>query len=428
MVLRVYPVYAESILVRYIISIIDTTEKHEAQVALNNALINVQKANEAKKEFLSHMSHELKTPINSIIGMTQIASKSLTDRIKVENCLNKINIASNSLLDLINNILNLAKLDNDKIILIREPFHLHNTLIYISTLMHSQAEINNQEFKIELNDVKDEYIIGDKLRLVQILNNCISNSLKFTPSGGKISLQIKEIDRYTNKVVYCFNIIDNGKGMSEDYIERIFIPFDQEDSSIAQIYGGTGLGMAITKNLVELMGGTIDIKSKIGVGTSVSMNITFDLPETGLEPVLSGKKNSNLNSPSSSGKRVLVVEDNEINLEITCEFLKYMNMSVEAASTGLEALALFKASEPGHYDAILMDLQMPGLNGYDTTKAIRSSSHRDANRVCIIAMTADNFADDRSSLECGMNYHIAKPIDIDKLNLILHSLVLKEEI
>ncbi|MDF2885588.1 MAG: hypothetical protein K0R54_6164 [Clostridiaceae bacterium] len=216
--------------------------------------------------------------------------------------------------------------------------------------------------------------------------------------------------------------------MSEDYIERIFIPFDQEDSSIAQIYGGTGLGMAITKNLVELMGGTIDIKSKIGVGTSVSMNITFDLPETGLEPVLSGKKNSNLNSPSSSGKRVLVVEDNEINLEITCEFLKYMNMSVEAASTGLEALALFKASEPGHYDAILMDLQMPGLNGYDTTKAIRSSSHRDANRVCIIAMTADNFADDRSSLECGMNYHIAKPIDIDKLNLILHSLVLKEEI
>ncbi|MDF2885589.1 MAG: rpfC 1 [Clostridiaceae bacterium] len=149
MVLRVYPVYAESILVRYIISIIDTTEKHEAQVALNNALINVQKANEAKKEFLSHMSHELKTPINSIIGMTQIASKSLTDRIKVENCLNKINIASNSLLDLINNILNLAKLDNDKIILIREPFHLHNTLIYISTLMHSQAEINNQEFKIQ---------------------------------------------------------------------------------------------------------------------------------------------------------------------------------------------------------------------------------------------------------------------------------------
>jgi PAS domain S-box-containing protein len=427
MLIRNYPAFNHNHLVRYIISIVDVTEKYKAQEALKEASMNAQKANEAKKEFLSHMSHELKTPINAIVGMAQIATKSLTDPVKVENCLNKIDTASSSLLDLINNILTLAKLDSDKILLIREPINLHNSLNYVSSIMNSQAEVNNQVYNMILHNINEEYVIGDELRLMQILNNCLSNSLKFTPSGGIITLEVSELSRSSNKVVYRFIVTDNGKGMSVDYMERIFIPFEQEDSSIAQIYGGTGLGMSISKNLVDLMGGTIHVSSKVGIGTCVTIDIGFDLLSPDTEQLIPEQSNPNFTTYNSSGKRVLVVEDNEINLEITCEFLKYINISVEAASNGQDAITLFNASEPGYYDAILMDLQMPGLNGYDTTKAIRNSSHPDASNVCIIAMTADNFADDRSSLDCGMNYHITKPIDIDKLNLILHNTVLKEE-
>ncbi|MDF2945162.1 MAG: hybrid sensor histidine kinase/response regulator [Herbinix sp.] len=429
MTMRIYPANNYNNVFRYIISIVDATKEKEAQLVINEALINVQKANEAKKDFLSHMSHELKTPINAIVGMAQIASKSLNDNEKVENCLTKINFASKSLLEIINNILDIAKYDNDKIILVNEPLHLSSFISSFSSLMNSQAEVNNQEYNLIVNNLKDEYVIGDSLRLMQILGNCLSNSFKFTPSNGKITLEVTEISRQTNKVYYRFIISDNGKGMNEDYIERIFIPFEQEDSTIAKNYGGTGLGMSITKNLIVLMGGTIHVESKKTTGTTITIDLPFDfMEEPSTEELIPDASNYNNTEVVGKQKRVLVVEDNEINLEITSEFLNYIKINVVTALNGYEALNLFEDSQEGYFDAILMDIHMPRLNGYETAKAIRSSAHPDANKVCIIAMTADNYADNQSILDCGMNYHIAKPIDIGTFNLLLQNAISEEEI
>ncbi len=426
--MRVYPVYKRNNIIRYICCTTDLTKEKQTQKAIEEAFLNVQKANEAKKEFLSHMSHELKTPINAIIGMTQIASNSLVDTEKVSICLEKINFSSKKLLTLINNILDISKLDSDKLILANEPFCLSEILIPFTSMMNTQAELNHQEFNFFIKQMEDDYLIGDSLRLLQIFENCISNSMKFTPPGGTILFEVTEQGRYlqTNQVRYQFIISDTGKGMKKEYLEHLFIPFDQEDNTVFKNYGGTGLGMSIVKNLIQLMDGTIQVTSKINAGTKITIELTFLLAHGKSKQTEAKDIKVSPNEYNCKGKRILVVEDNEINLEITCEFLKYINAEFETATNGFDAIKLFEASKTGYYDIILMDVQMPGLNGYETTKLLRSSIHPDAKSICIIAMTADDFSDDQSSFDCGMNYHITKPIVIDELYCLIKTISTEE--
>lgn len=429
LIFRVYPVYHWNNVIRYIICISDLTKEKQSQQLLKEALLNAQKANEAKKDFLSHMSHEIKTPINAIMGMTQIAANSLEDKGKVEKCLDKISEASGNLIAIVNNILEMAKIDSNNIMIASEQFSLLEFLNNFTEMISSQAELNHLRFDLKISNLSINYLLGDALRLSQVLSNCISNSLKFTQAGGSIKLVVTEGERYGNKVLYRFAIIDNGKGMSEEYVNRIFIPFEQEDSSIAQKYGGSGLGMSITKNIVTLMEGNINVKSKPGTGTTITIDLPFYIPENLIlteETEVPMNEIKPLPVYDFSGYRILVVEDNEINLEIACEYLKFTKVSVDTAHSGLEAVKIFETSAESYYDLILMDIQMPDLNGYETTKRIRKSSHPNAKEICIAAMSADSYTEDIAlTLESGMNYHIAKPIDINDFFHILDKILNK---
>lgn len=424
--LRINRVFIKHNAERYIISIMDITREKQAQKALVEALINQQKESEAKKVFLSHMSHELKTPINGINGMAQMALNSMDDRGKTENYLQKISDSSGKLLTMINNILDISRIDKDKLLLFNEPFHIREALTAFSSIMHSQAELNYQEYTFSMNNIAEEYLVGDCMRLIQILENCVSNSIKFTPMGGRIRLEVTELERHANRVLFGFVITDTGKGMSEEYLKHIYEPFEQEDNSIFKKYGGTGIGMSIVKDLVDLMGGTIQVSSKVNAGTAITIRIAFRLNvnQTGPEePEAAGEKPVHYDC---RGKRILVVEDNEINQEITRGLLNNINLEVETAADGYEALRLFESSEKGYYCAVLMDLQMPEPDGYQTAKAIRSSLHPDSDRICIIALTADDFSDSQLSLDSGMNYHFTKAVHMDKLYELLQTLILKK--
>ena len=376
-------------------------------------LLDVQKANEAKKEFISHISHELKTPINAIIGMIQIASLSLQDCEKAKGYLTKINITSNNLLNLINNILDVSNVDSDKLILTKEPFYFSEVLTLFSSMMNAQAELSNQDFVFIMDKIEDDYLLGDSLRLNQIFGNCLSNSFKFTPPGGKIKLEVSEIEKHANNALFRFIISDTGKGMSEEYIEHMFNPFEQEDNTISRNYGGTGLGMSIAKNLLSLMGGNISVTSKVNVGTIITIDIKFDIYKDTQEQTVEKEREADFTLSHSAEKRVLVVEDNLINSEITCSLLKLIKVEVESAMDGYEAIKLFENSKTGYYDVILMDLHMPELNGYETTKAIRKSVHPDAKNIYIIMMSADSIEQNISNMEYGINDYITKPINIE---------------
>ena len=426
LIIRIYPVYNKQILDRYIISISDITTEKQTQQVLRDALMNARQANEAKKEFLSHMSHELRTPLNAINGMAQIAISSMEDRHKVESCLHKISDSSQKLISLVSNILDMSKIDSNKLILNQEQFLLDHILYELSDLMCTQAEMNRLKFNLVLKKLEHNHLVGDPLRLNQIISNCISNSLKFTPAGGYIRLEAEEQGVYGNKAMFCFTITDTGKGMSEEFIERLFIPYEQEDSSITRKYGGTGLGMSITKNLVSLMSGSIQVSSKLGQGTVITILIPFEIYEdaSAYPKKLSVPKQREYDF---TGCNALVAEDNEVNKEIINEFLKYARIRVDSAECGREAYDKFITSAPGYYKMIFMDIQMPDQTGYETAAQIRASQHPDAKEICIIAMSADAYPEDvTKSLEGGMNYHIAKPLDMEQLYQLIDQILIKK--
>ncbi len=419
LVIRLYPVMRNHKVTRYITCIKDKTEEYNTHTSILEALETSQKANEAKKEYLSHISHELKTPIHNIIGITEIAMNSISDTNKVMNCLKKLHFSSNSLLSLINNILDMAKVDSNKLILINEPFYLKKVINEFSFVISSLAEIKNVEYKLIIHPSAHDYLVGDSLRITQILGNCLSNSIKFTPSGGMVTLEVRELEYTSKGSLFRFQITDNGRGMEEDYINRIFEPFDQENYMIGTKFGGSGLGMSITKTLVDLMGGTILVNSKVGEGTEITIDLLLIAADS---PVSDTEESSPKAEYDFAGMRVLVVEDNEINLEIVTEDLKSMNIQVETAANGNTAVELFQASEEGYYNMILMDIHLPDLSGYEASSLIRSSHHPDADQITIIAMTADNFINDFSYIQSGINYHISKPIDLNKLYSIVNSI------
>ncbi len=425
LVIRFYPVTRNNKIYRYITCIHDGSKEYQAQEALKVALQSSTKANEAKKEYIYHLSHELKTPINSMLGITQLALASISDTHKIRHYLETLHYSANNMLDLTNNILDMAKIDSNKLILNKKPFSMLKTISMFSSLISSQAELKNVRYKLTFHPASHDYLVGDSLRILQIIGNCLSNSIKFTPSGGLITFEIREIEYTAEECLYRFQITDTGRGMDEAYINRIFEPFDQENQEIGIKYGGTGLGMSITKTLLELMGGVIHINSRLVEGTTVTIDIPLAIAAGPLCVT-----EANLSLPSVeydfTGMCVLIVEDNEINLEIVTEYLHRVNVRVEAVTNGNSAIERFKASEEGYYDMILMDVHMPDISGYEVSRRIRSMKKPDADRIVIVTMTADNYNPHHSYGASDINYHLSKPIDPNKLYSLINATWLKK--
>lgn len=534
---------------RFTIVISDQTEVMRHQQALSGALESAHAASEAKSSFLSHMSHEIRTPMNAIIGMTTIALSRINDQVRVQDCLGKISESSRHLLGLINDVLDMSKIESGKLALAHENFNLHQAIANITSIVRPQALNRKQNFDILLEDVDEENLVGDAMRLNQVLLNILSNALKFTPEEGNITMRIKQLEKKNNKVRIRFTISDTGIGMSPEHLDRLYRPFEQATAATAAKYGGTGLGMPITANLVNMMGGTINVSSKEGAGTTFFIEFPFGLSgEASFEPdslpplkilvvdddegtcehacllleqmglktsrALSGEeavkmaitahelqngfdiclidwKMPGMNGGETarsirqavhndlliiivssydwasiedearrcgvddfmpkplfastlhetivtatrklgacggaqarqdqeeydfSGRRVLLVEDNEFNREIGQEFLEMVNVEVDIAENGKEAVDKMTNSAEGYYDLILMDVQMPVMDGYEATRTIRASSHPEAQTIGIVAMTANAFTEDVArAVASGMNGHLPKPIDVNEL-------------
>ena len=409
---------------KLIIILSDRTADIQSETALKDAMESALAANKAKSVFLSNMSHDIRTPMNAILGFTELIKRDAENGGKVLEYTDKISASGQHLLGLINDILDMSKIENGKFVLNIQKFNLAQFVDELDAMMRPQAEKKNQSFEIT-SKFKQDCLIGDKLRINQILINILSNAIKYTPEGGKISMDISELPKINANFAHLkFTVTDNGIGMSEEYRENLFKPFTREISSTVNAIQGTGLGMAITKNLVDLMGGTITVKSKQGVGSTFTVELELRLDDTVKETVRATPEKQNESQNALEGKRFLAAEDNELNSEILFELLDIHSSTCEVAENGKIALEMFEKSPQGYYDGILMDIQMPVMNGYEAAKAIRSLSRPDAQTIPIIAMTANAFSEDiNNSLEAGMNAHIAKPVDMDKLESVLREII-----
>jgi len=377
---------------------------------IEDALEEAQRANNAKSNFLSNMSHDIRTPMNAILGYTAIANMYIDDKEKVSDCLNKIQTSGSHLLDLINNVLDMSRIESGKATLDEGECDFNQILQSITKIIHNQISTKNINFVLDIDGIKNFDIICDKLKLRQIIMNLVANAIKYTPKDGKVSLKIVEKDVDNDSSLYEFIISDNGIGMDQDFIKNIFEPFEREKTTTESGIEGTGLGLAIVKNLIDLMGGTIKVESTLGKGTVFVVNICFKLAKSHLDIDVEQEKLIFKNT------RLLVVEDNDLNYEIIYEILTNLGLVLERASNGLEAYEKVNSSIIGYYDLILMDIQMPVMNGYDATKKIRSISDKRLANIPIIAMTANAFTEDiELALSSGMNAHVSKPIEFDKL-------------
>ncbi len=515
---------------------------------MRDALIVAQEASNAKGDFMSRMSHEIRTPLNAVIGYMTIAKLETSSILKIRDCIDKSEIAAKHLLSIINDVLDMSSIENGKMKLAYEPFDLKLMMETVKEIFYSQAKAKEIQFEIIMNEVSEEYLIGDKLRVNQILLNLLSNAMKFTPRGGKVFLTVTQAMVREEKVHMRFAVKDTGIGMEESFLEKVFQPFEQQDLSISQNFGGTGLGLSITYNLVNMMGGSIGVESTVGKGTVFTVELPFGqdlehhtssvtdhdfsklkaiivddekstceymsllMTRCGVqnESVLSGydaikriseahAKGEDFNlclmdwmmpdmdgmetvkliregvggelpivivtaydyseveeeakkvgvnrfiskpvfqstmfnllvetyggyrpkhvmtaaSYDYKGRRILLAEDNTMNMEIASEILKNAGFVIDTADDGRAVVNRFLSEPEGTYQLILMDIVMPKMNGYEATKEIRASSHPQAKSIPIVAMTANAFKEDISqALMAGMNNHISKPIDVDRL-------------
>ena len=392
----------------------------QKNVALQLAVQRETKANLAKREFLFNMSHDIRTPMNAIIGFTALAQTHIDDRGQVEDYLKKISVSSQHLLSLINDVLDMSRIESGKVTLEAKPVHLPELVHELRDIV--QAVVSEKDLSLTLDTVgvENEDVIADPLRLEQILISVLANAVKFTPDGGQISLWIVQKD--TAPAGYAdfeFHIKDNGIGMSEEFQKHIFEQFARERTSTVSKIQGTGLGMAITKSLVDMMGGRITVKSEQGKGSEFTISLRFPIGEAKTEQTPPAAKAS-----AFTGKKLLVVEDNELNLEIASTLLKEAGFEVDTAENGKIAVEKVEAASADRYDLILMDIQMPEMDGYEATRRIRALPDTKKAALPIVAMTANAFEDDRkNALRAGMNGHIAKPLDIQKLFQVLSELL-----
>lgn len=401
----------------------DKLKELREQQALQEAFDAAKAANMAKNEFLSRMSHDIRTPMNAIMGMTAIADKYLDDKDRIQDCLAKITTASNHLLNLINEVLDMAKIESGKLNLLEEDFSISAMLQELLDLINPQLLVKKHHFTLTKAPELRDNVLGDKLRLKQLLLNILANAIKYTPPYGSISLEVREThSRLHDTIGYEFIITDNGIGMDSEFAAKIFEPFARASDSRTSEIEGTGLGMTIALNIARMMNGTIDVQSTLGKGSAFKATV-YLRPH---QQIRSSKASAppagidSLQEISCRGKQVLLVEDNELNLEIAVELLKYAGLNITTAKNGLEGLDKFKAAPPGTYALILMDIQMPVMNGLEAAKAIRALPVKDAQTVPIVAMTANAFPEDiAATLQAGMNEHLSKPIDLEQFHSIL---------
>lgn len=396
----------------------------KAKDITTEALQTAENANKAKTDFLSNMSHDIRTPMNAIIGMTSLIRHDAGNKDKVIEYADKIDISSQHLLGIINDVLDMSKIEAGKTVFKYTDFSMPDLIEELNTIFQPQIAERNQTLMVIKENIWHEWVNGDQVHLMQIFSNLLSNAVKYTQEGGKIQFLVEECETKSSVYAkYRFLVSDNGMGMSADFKETIFDPFTRAEGSVTNKIQGTGLGMAITRNLVEAMGGTIDVESELGQGSCFEVLIDLRIAEDrSVSSTVQEEKNEQ-NDNIFQGMRFLCAEDNELNAEILTELLKIEGAECTICENGEEILKTFEKSAPGDYDMILMDVQMPVMNGYEATKAIRRSSHELAKKIPIIAMTANAFSEDiQHSLAAGMNAHVSKPIEMRVLEKTIRSI------
>lgn len=388
-----------------------------------------QAANKSKTSFLFNMSHDIRTPMNAIIGFANLAQNAKCSTEQMHSYLSKILVASQHLLSLINDILEMSRIESGKITLEPAPTSWNEMLQELQTIMQEQIESKKQSFTISIAPLTHDYVMIDKLRMEQVLVNLVSNASKYTPESGSIRVELAQYPAdKPNHALYKISVIDNGMGMSEDFVKKIFSPFERANNSTVSKIQGTGLGMSITKSIVDLANGTIDVNSKLGEGTEIIVAVTLRLctdAETAARNTKQlDKQQAQAEQPDFKGKRLLVVEDNKLNREITVTILEQTGIITEQAEDGSVAVKMVQEAAPGYYDLILMDIQMPIMDGYEATKQIRALPDKRLAQLPIIAVSANAFEEDKkASLAAGMDGHIAKPINVPDLFALMQKLI-----
>ena len=404
----------------------ETREQMEQNRALTEALTRAEDANQAKTAFLSSMSHEIRTPMNAIIGLDKIALRDPSISAETRDELEKIGSSARHLLALINDILDMSRIESGRMVLNSEVFAFREFLDQISIIVGGQCEDKGLLFECRKNEPLDEYFVGDSLRLRQVIINILGNAVKFTDVPGTVTFSVEQSNQTDDTALLRFTMRDTGVGMDPEFIPKLFEPFSQEDATTTNRYGGSGLGMAITKNMVDLMGGTISVSSEKGHGTTFTVEIplqrTDNTPED--EAPKTGAPEQLLPEFSAAGLHMLIAEDMEINAEVLADLLDLEDMTSEWAENGKRAVEMFEQSEEGHFDAILMDMRMPVMDGLAATREIRKLDRPDAAAIPIIALTANAFEEDvKHCLSAGMSAHLSKPVDIDLLKETLAGLL-----
>ena len=391
---------------------------------LAEALDMAREANRSKSTFLANMSHDIRTPMNAIIGITALIEHDVDNAAKVKEYAKKIEVSSQHLLGLINDVLDMSKIESGKTTLNFVDFSISEMLRRIEILFRPQTDAKNQTLLITKEHIHHEWLNGDSVRLMQVFNNLMSNAIKYTKEGGKIQFFAEECQ--TNSSVYAkfrFIVKDNGIGMSEEFQDKIFDSFTREENSVINKIQGTGLGMAISKNLIQAMGGTIEVKSEKGKGSCFEVIVDFKIAENKEVYQPEQIEDEKQDETILNGMCFLCAEDNELNAEILKELLDIEGAKCQICENGEKVVEAFEKSQPGEYDMILMDIQMPVMNGYEATKAIRNSKHPMAKTIPIIAMTANAFSEDiQRSFSAGMNAHVSKPVEMKVLGKAIQNI------
>ncbi len=421
----------------YLMIIRNITDIHQEKEALKGQIAEAVRVERSKTAFLSQMSHEIRTPMNGIIGMISLAKMNYGKPKVVEDYLGQAENLSNFLLSIINDILDMSRIESGKIELEHAEFDLYEIAGKLQTMFASNMESKGITFQLSMEDFTIRRVVGDELRLTQVITNFLSNAGKFTSKGGTVSLTFKQLQIWNRSIQLMIRVRDTGKGMSPEFLSRIFKPFEQESTGIARNYGGSGLGMSIADNLIRLMDGQIVVDSEEGKGSDFTVYVQLPIAQGEVEATVpyaissieeSQQQTQEADSISLEGMRFLMAEDNEINAMVATRLFASQKVDVEVAVNGLEAVRMFESREQGYYDGILMDIQMPVMDGWEATQHIRESEKPWGRTIPIFALSADAFVEDkRHSRGVGMNGHISKPINFEELKTILGREILQDK-